>query len=79
MEPLYRFLISANQRPDYCCNFSRNRECHDSSLEINCDSIPSFERSAAFTRIIANQDPKFFGCESKLSPEDPTYSKTLED
>ena len=44
-------------------------------LEINCNSIQSSERSAAFTSIIANQDPDIvFGCESKLSPEDPTYS-----
>ena len=44
-------------------------------LEINCNSIQSSERSAVFTSIIANQDPDIvFGCESKLSPEDPTYS-----
>ena len=44
-------------------------------LEIHCDSIQSSERLAVFTSIIANQDPDIvFGCESKLSPEDPTYS-----
>ena len=44
-------------------------------MEINCNSIRSSERSAVFASHIDNINPDIvFGCESKLSPDDPTYS-----
>ncbi|XP_048583255.1 uncharacterized protein LOC125562943 [Nematostella vectensis] len=42
-------------------------------MEINCNSIQSSERAAIFASHVSTHKPDIiFGCESKLSPEDPT-------